>query len=63
MKTLLPRGAYYRVRARPSGKKERLTISANGRILEVTPIISKVSGTGTGKRLAKRRRRIGQRIY
>ena len=56
----LPRGAYYKVRTYPSGKKVRLAISAEGRILEATPIVSKVRRTRTGKRLAARRRRISR---
>jgi len=54
----LPRGAYYRTRTYPSGKKVRLAISSDGRILEATPVVSKVRRTRTGKRLAARRRRI-----
>ena len=54
----LPLGAYYRVRTYPSGKKVRLAISENGRILEATPVLSRTRKTRTGKRLAARRRRI-----
>lgn len=54
----VPKGTYYRIRTYPSGKKVRLAISPSGRVLEVTPVISKVKRTKTGKRLAKRRRRI-----
>ena len=56
----LPQGAYYRTRTYPSGKKVRLAISADGRILEATPVVSKVRRTKTGKRLAARRRRIAR---
>jgi len=54
----LPRGTRYRVHTYPSGKKVRLAIGPNGRILESTPVHSRVSNTRTGKRLATRRRRI-----
>ena len=54
----LPRGAYYRTKIYPSGKRVRLAISSEGRILEATPVVSRVSRTKTGKRLAARRRRI-----
>ena len=54
----LPRGAFYRTKTYPSGKKVRLAISSEGRILEATPVVSKVKRTKTGKRLAARRRRI-----
>jgi hypothetical protein len=50
---------YYRVKTYASGKKVRLAISTDGRILEATPVVSKVKRTKTGKRLARRRRRIG----
>ena len=56
----LPQGAYYRIRTYPSGKRVRLTISASGRILESTPVVSKSKRTKTGKRLAARRRRISR---
>ena len=56
----LPRGAYYRVRTYPSGKKVRLAISSEGRILEATPVASRVKRTKTGRRLAARRRRISR---
>ncbi len=56
----LPYGAYYRVRTYPSGKKVRLAISSEGRILEVTSVVSKVKRTKTGRRLAVRRRRIAR---
>lgn len=55
---MLPRGAYYKTKTYPSGKKVRLTISAGGKILESTPVVSKSNRTKTGKRLARRRRRI-----
>ena len=50
---------YYRVKTYDNGKKVRLAISTDGRILEATPVVSKVKRTKTGKRLARRRRRIG----
>lgn len=56
----LPYGAYYRVRTYPSGKRVRLAISSEGRILEATSIVSKARRTKTGKRLATRRRRIAR---
>jgi len=56
----LPRGAYYRTKTYPSGKKVRLAISSDGRLLEVTPVVSKVRRTKTGKRLAARRRRLAR---
>jgi len=56
----LPFGAYYRIKTYPSGKKVRLTISSSGRILESTPVVSKVRRTKTGRRLAARRRRIAR---
>jgi hypothetical protein len=55
----MPKGTYYRVKTYASGKKVRLAISPDGRILEATPVVSKVTKTRTGKRLARRRRRIG----
>ncbi len=56
----VPRGTYYRIKTYPSGKRVRLAISPAGRILETTPYTSKVRKTKTGKRLAKRRRRINR---
>lgn len=56
----LPSGTYYRTKTYPSGKKVRLAISPGGRILEATPVVSKVKRTKTGKRLAARRRRISR---
>lgn len=56
----LPRGTYHRIKTYPSGRRERLAISPDGRILERTPYPSKVRKTKTGKRLAKRRRRINR---
>jgi hypothetical protein len=55
----VPRGTYYRVKTYTNGKKVRLAISPDGRILEATPVVSKIKRTRTGKRLARRRRRIG----
>lgn len=54
----LPRGAYYRIKTYPSGKRVRLAISSSGRVLEVIPIVNKAERTKTGRRLAARRRRI-----
>lgn len=54
----LPRGTHYRIWTYPSGRRVRLAISRDGRVLEVIPYPSKVKKTKTGKRLAKRRRRI-----
>ena len=54
----LPKGTYYRIRTYPSGKRVRLAISPSGRILESASVKSKVKRTKTGKRLARRRRRI-----
>jgi len=56
-----PAGTYHRIKTYASGKKVRLTIAPNGRILETTPVRSRVKKTSTAKRLAKRRRRIGTR--
>ena len=56
---MLPKGTFYRIKTYASGKKVRLAISTDGRILEATPVVSKVKRTKTGKRLARRRRRIG----
>lgn len=56
----IPSGAYYRTRTYASGKKVRLLISARGQILEATPVGEKTNKTKTGKRLAKRRRRISR---
>lgn len=56
----LPRGAYYRMKIYPSGKKVRLAISSEGRILEATPVVSKIRRTKTGRSLARRRRRISR---
>ena len=56
----LPHGAFYRIRTYPSGKRVRLAISSDGRILEATPVVSKVRRTKTGRRLAARRRRIAR---
>lgn len=56
----LPRGAYYKTRTYPSGKKVRLAISSDGRILEATPVLNKAKRTKTGRRLAARRRRISR---
>ena len=54
----VPKGTYYRIKTYPSGKRVRLAISPSGRILEATSILSKTKNTKTGKRLAKRRKRI-----
>ena len=54
----LGKGVYYRIRTYPSGKRVRLAISPSGRILEATAVTSKADKTRTGKRLARRRRRI-----
>ena len=56
----LPRGTYYRIKTYPSGRRVRLAISPSGRVLESNPYPSKVKRTKTGKRLAKRRRRIAR---
>jgi len=56
----LPAGAYYRTKTYPSGKRVRLAISVDGRILEATPVVSKAKRTRTGRRLAARRRRIAR---
>ena len=56
----LPRGVFFKIKTYPSGKKVRLAISAEGRILEATPVVSKARKTKTGKRLAARRRRIAR---
>jgi len=56
----LPRGAYYRIQTYPSGKRVRLAISPDGRILEATVVMSKARRTKTGRRLAARRRRIAR---
>ena len=37
-----PKGTYYKIRTYPSGKKVRMAISPSGRVLESTPVISKV---------------------
>ena len=55
----MPKGTFYRIKTYTNGKKVRLAISPDGRILEATPVVSKVTKTRTGKRLARRRRRIG----
>jgi len=54
------RGTYSRIRTSTTGRRVRLTISSEGRILDSTPIASKVKRTRTGKRLALRRRRIAR---
>jgi len=54
----MPRGTYSRIYTYPSGRRVRLALSPSGRVLEVTPVHSKVKGTKTGKSLARRRRRI-----
>ena len=56
----LPQGAYYRTKTYPSGKRVRLAISSDGRILEATPVVNKARRTKTGRRLAARRRRIAR---
>lgn len=58
----LPKGAYYRIKTYPSGKKVRLGVSAEGKILESTPIglKQKRSKTRGYKRLEKRKRRIAR---
>jgi len=53
-------GSYTRIRTRADGRRERLTIADNGRILEVTPISNRTSKTRTGKSLARRRRRMSR---
>jgi len=53
-----PRGTYYRTRVYSSGKKMRLAISPEGRILESTPVASRAKKSRTGKRLAAMRRRL-----
>lgn len=52
-------GVYHRIKTYPSGKKVRLTVSENGRILDSVTVVSKRRRTGVGKRLARRRRRLG----
>ena len=54
----VPKGTYYRIKTYPSGRRVRLAITPNGRIIEITPLSKKTSKTKTGKRLASRRRRI-----
>lgn len=54
----LPVGTYYRVKTYPGGKRVRLAISPDGRIIETKPITNKTRRTKTGKHLATRRRRI-----
>jgi len=57
----LPNGVFYKkIRTYPSGKKVRLAISSEGRILEATPVVSRARRTKTGRRLAARRRRIAR---
>jgi len=51
-------GTYTRIRTYASGKRVRLTISPNGRILESKPVLARTQRTRLGKKLARRRRRI-----
>jgi len=55
-----PNGSYHRLYTYPSGKKVRLTVSPEGRILESVPARSKAKRTKVGRRLAARRRRISR---
>jgi hypothetical protein len=54
----LPQGAYYKIKTNASGKRVRLTISSDGRILDSELTMNKTRRTKVGKRLERRRRRI-----
>jgi len=49
-------GVYYRMKTYANGTRVRLAISPSGRILEATPVKSR--RTRTGRRLARRLRRL-----
>lgn len=53
-------GTYTRIKTYADGRRVKLTIGPNGRILEAAPVLSRVDKTRTGKRLARRRRRISR---
>jgi len=50
----LPSGSYHRIKTYADGRRERLTISPSGRILESAPM-RRVGTTKTSKSLSKRR--------
>lgn len=54
----VPRGTIYIVKTYESGKRVRSAISPSGKIIETKRL--KSTRTRTGKRLAKRRRRISR---
>lgn len=55
------RTTYTRIKTYPNGKRVKLVISENGRILEKIPVGGggKVRRTRTGKRLNRIRRKLG----
>lgn len=54
----VPRGTKYRIKTYPSGKRVRLAVAPDGRVIETTAVKRHASKTKTGKRLSSRRRRI-----
>ncbi len=54
----VPPGTRFRVKTLPSGKRVRLTITSDDRVIETKVLRNKTKRTKTGKRLAARRRRI-----
>lgn len=56
----MPSGTRYRVKTYKSGKRVRLAIAPNGRVLEVKELTPRTDKTRTGRRLERRRRRIGR---
>ncbi len=53
-----PPGTRFQVKTLPSGKRVRLTITDDDRVIERKVLRNKAKRTKTGKRLAARRRRI-----
>ena len=50
----------YVIRTQADGKKVKLTIAPNGRIIRTAPVSKRANRTQTGKRLIARRRRISR---
>ena len=53
----VPPGTRFRVKTFPSGKRVRLTITSDDRVIETKVLPNKTKRTKVGKRLAARRRR------
>jgi len=54
----IPRECHHRIRVYTSGKRVRQVVTPGGRIIESKTMISRAKNTRTGRKLARRRRRI-----